>query len=349
VVFLIADLLAAKDQIASVPVPGSGLRVEDTTLVDAGGRRFVLAGVSDYLVPFYTSEDGGVDTALAEYTTKNYYLRDEAFRRMREAGVNTLRVPLGLATYKNDVYELGGRAGYVERVRTIVQSAHRAGLAVILGWWDDTYEPGVGWSPELFSMMRDVLAAVHGETELMIEPVNEPAITEWEPWRKDMATMVRFWRETLGYRGVLLLDTPAYSWTFEAASARSLQSLDEELLGGPAQVMFANHRYANNNTCFCGTERDTWTQEIEGNAADFPLIGTEYGWFNRPYSEQRAWNEQFFAYLAASAVPGGFNGASAFVWSWVDDNTMTTGDGLTLNDRGRQYQEYFLDQVNGAS
>ncbi len=90
--------------------------------------------------------------------------------------------------------------------------------------------------------------------------------------------------------------------------------------------MFANHRYANASTCFCGAEQSSWQSEIGANVATFPILGTEYGWFNHQGAPHPTWNNQLFAYLAQPAVPAGLNGAIAFVWHWVDDNSMTTPD-----------------------
>ena len=43
-----------------------------------------------------------------------------------------------------------------------------------------------------------------------------------------------------------------------------------------------------------------------------------------------------------TAVPEGLNGYVAFVWDWVDENTMTEDGGLELNDYGRLVRDEVL-------
>jgi hypothetical protein len=169
----------------------------------------------------------------------------------------------------------------------------------------------------------------------MFEPFNEPNGIDWTAWQKVVAPTLALWRRQFGYHGVLILDTIAYSWDFDPTQASVV--LDEDRrLGGLADVVFANHRYANTDTCFCGLTAQTWENEVERFVGTFPILGDEYGNFNAPYPPQPVWTSQFLARVASTSIPDGLNGALAFVWYWVDPNTITAADGRTLTSYGHQ-------------
>ncbi|HSK28129.1 MAG TPA: cellulase family glycosylhydrolase, partial [Jiangellales bacterium] len=318
------------------------LVVQGTVLREAGGERFVVAGAADYLLPFYAADDGGPDPAVLEYTERSFRSRDAAFEEMRRAGINLVRVPLGPGPYVDDVYGLGGKQGYLRRLEQVLDSAHRAGLVVLLGWWPDEQDlTDAGWSQRLLSMMADVAGLVGDRPGVMIEPVNEPALDDWPSWSGAMTDLLTFWREDLAWRGVLVVDTPGFSWSLAVGPVRRLLAVDGRLLGGDPQLLVANHRYANDEECFCGDTLDEWVAEIGQHVDEVPVLGTEYGWFNAGFPVSDRWNQELFDHLATVAVPAGLNGAVAFLWSWVDPNSMTLEDGMTLGANGTQFRDAF--------
>ncbi len=324
------------------------LSVAKNLIVDTGGKRVVLTGASDYLVPFYTSDDGSPDPHLADAVTTDFGRRGDDFAAMRKAGYNTVRVPLGVNVYQNNPYYGGGSTEYLHRLQEVVTSAKAAGLYVIFGWWGllGGQQSTEQLQPAL-DMMRAVAGQFAGNPEVLFEPVNEPNNLDWAGWQTSMKTIVTWWRQTIGYRGPLIIDTINYSWDFDAAQAKTLQSLDAGLLGADSQVVFANHRYANANTCFCGDELNDWQSSVGANVNTFPILGTEYGWFNNQGDPQPKWNSQLFSYLASKSVPAGMNGALAFVWHWVDQNSMTT-DTSALDDNATMYDHDFVSALSSA-
>lgn len=318
----------------SSPVP----LTMDGVLLQAGEDRFVLAGASAYVLPFYEGRNGGRDEALAETTQRSYAQREQMLARMKASGVNTLRVPVALAGYADDVYGLGGPDGYLERLKNVVSAAADHDIRVIVGWWD-SHSTGAAWLEtyrDSFPMMRDVREALRPWSSVMYEPFNEPHDVSWEQWEPVMTDVVGYWRGELDYDGVLFVDTIDYSWSFDPQVAQRIMDSDAGLRGGTSAVVFANHRYANNQTCFCDAEQAEWQEEVGKYVGEFPIAGTEYGrWTGPDFEPQERWNEQFAAYAADVAVPAGLNGYVAFVWDWVDENSMTTGDGQRLNAYGQ--------------
>lgn len=315
----------------------SPLTMEGTVL-EADGGRFVLAGASAYIMPFYTAEDGGRDEALAGTTEGAYDNLGAVLEEMSRSGVNTLRVPVAVAGYEEDIYELGGKGGYLDRLRQVVEAAADEDIRVVVGWWD-SHSLGAEWLDrytESFAMMADVHDALEPWPSVVYEPFNEPHDITWEQWEPVMEDVVRYWRDDLGYDGVLLLDTIDYSWSFDPDVAQRVLDLDAGLRDGEPAVVFANHRYANDQTCFCGAELDEWEQEVGQYVDDFPIAGTEYGrWTGPDFQPQEQWNVEFAQHAAQVAVPAGMNGYLAFVWDWVDENAMTEPGGLRLNAYGQ--------------
>lgn len=313
------------------------LRTSANLLVDGRGHRVVLRGVTLYAVPFEDAGAGHPDPNLQRVTSTVYADRTAIFHSIAATGANVVRIPVSGYSWTHDTYGLGGSAGYLRRLVAIVDAARHAGLYVIIGWWDATAwgttfpanEPGQA------AMMAAVAHAFRHDGRVMFEPFNEPNGIGWSSWQGVVTRTLDLWRRQIGYRGVLILDTIAFSWDFDPAQATVVLDEDRRIAGTP-DVVFANHRYANTDTCFCGRAAQAWTDDVERFVGTFPILGDEYGNFNAPFPPQPAWTSQFLAYVGTRSIPAGLNGALAFVWYWVDPNTMTAADAHTLTAYGRQ-------------
>lgn len=331
----------AQDRSASGDGALARLSLRGTTLV-ADGQRVVLHPVTHYLLPFYDDGHGGQDRALATTSQRAFATRDATFRRMRAMGFDAVRVPLSSALFDgaHDVYGLGP-GGALDRVRAIVASAEAAHLRVVLCWWD-SLQQGAAFAEgfrAVLPSMRAVHAAVSSDTGVVFEPWNEPHDLAPGAWERTSAATVSFFRQELGYRGVLLLDTDAWSYGVDALAAGAVQRHDAALLGSPAQVVFATHRYARANTCFCGAELASWQQAVGRHLADLPVAGTEYGYTDGSGPPQPAWNSQLLDHLDTVGVPAGLNAVGSFVWDWVDANTLTVAGG-PLTEHGQIVEEH---------
>jgi hypothetical protein len=329
-----AGLLAVWVATDSKPSGPQALKVQGHLLRD-GKDRYILSGVTMYALPFYTDSGGAADAPLTSTTAYEYAHRVEIFAAMKQAGANTVRIALGTAGYDTDVYGLS-KTEYVQRAQNLVAAAKAASLRVIFAWWDS-----LGFAADLpakymttFPMMTDIYRVIGADSAVTYEPFNEPNAISWDQWLPVAEATVKFWREQLGYHGVLWLDTTGYSWDFDPKYATQLLASDPKVDGTP-QIVFANHRYANLNTCFCGSEKAGWIAAVGQYVSRYPIAGTEYGWWDGAgFTPMPSWNAQLYDYIVDTAVPAGYNGAAAFVWDWIDLNTMTQAGGLKLNSAG---------------
>ena len=287
-----------------------------------------MKGVIVYAMPFYLT-NGADDPGLAAVTETAYENRWAMFARIKSLGFNTVKIPLQSTVYSGDAYGLDGAAAYLARLRAVVNAATTEGLYVILCWTDSLTE-GSSILTEYstpFPMMKAVEATFANNPGVIYEPYNEPHDISWDQWIVISEKMLLYWRGQIGYHGVLIADTQYWDWNFSPLYATALLQYDKALLGRP-NLLIANHRYPNGNSCFCGGERATWDSLIGQYIGKFPLIGTEYGIDDGIGPPEPLWGQQLLTYLATEAIPGGFNGAIMFVWNWQPDNMidLTTGD-----------------------
>jgi hypothetical protein len=264
---------------------------------------------------------------------------DEILDRMGDVGFDTIRVPLGTDAWEEHIYALTSEE-WLTRAERIVTEAAERDIQVIFTWWD-ALTWGSEWPEryeESFEFMRAVHERVGNEPNVMIEPMNEPREISWDQWIEATSATVRFWREELGYDGVLILDTIDWSWSFDPDAADELLEVDTDLLGQP-NLLFAIHRYANERSCFCDDELEQWESNVGQYIADYPIIVTEVGNFNEGMAPQPEWVDQFVDHLVTDGIDSGLNGVLAFTWRWEDQNTMTESDGVSLTPFGNQMVE----------
>jgi hypothetical protein len=304
------------------------LKVVGNTLELSSGQRLVMRGVLIYAMPFYLN-NGQQDQGLAAATEAAYKNRWSMFARIKALGFNTVKIPISSMVYSGDAYGIDGPAAYMARLRAIVNAATIEGLYVVLNWWDSLFE-GASVVTEYstpFSMMKAVEFTFADNPGVIYEPYNEPREISWDQLIVISERMLQFWRGTIGYRGVLIADTQYWSWNFDPSYAAALLAYDRALLGRP-DLLIANHRYPNGNTCFCGSERAAWNALVGQYIAKFPLLGSEYGDDDTIGPPELGWGQGFLTYLEDEAFSEGFNGAIIFVWNWEPSAMVdsTTGD-----------------------
>lgn len=305
------------------PLHGNALEVSGNLIHLASGPRFVVKGVVVYALPFYY-DNQAVDQPLMSVTDQVASDPQGLFATIRATGANTVRIPLSALVYNDNRYGPGGPTGYLERLRAVVRAASAAGLHVVLSWWDALGEGSALLADykSQFPMMRTVATMFRHNNRVVYEPYNEPNGMTWDQWIVLMERTLSYWRADIGYRGLLIADTPMYSWDFEPVYVRRLLQYDAALLGH-ADLVVANHRYPNGSPCFCGAERASWVAKVGQYVRQFPILGTEYGIADGIGPAELGWARGFLSYLSSTAIPSGFNGAIGFVWNWVDADTMT--------------------------
>jgi hypothetical protein len=302
-----------------------------------------------YIYPFSPDCQCYMTTAQNDYDN-----RDAIFAYMRSIGLNTIRIPLTSEAYNLDPYHMGGKAAQLQWLQNVVTSANAHGLYVDFGWWD-SMSWQTAWPSNYtqeFPMFADVYHQFAGNPMVFYEPYNEPNSVSWSTWRAVMIDTVRYWRQNLGYRGVLFIDGLNWAFDLSVPDGAAVISYDVSANGGHANIVLANHRYANANTCFCGAELQDWESTWGQYVGQYPIAGTEYGYYNAQGPPQPLWNTQFLSYLAGTKVAQGFNGYIDFVWDWNDANSMVTAMGsgtgaslVILNQHGHIAVQYFYSHL----
>jgi hypothetical protein len=324
-------------------IDGNLLRYSD-------GSRFVVDGASAYLIPFYASSSGGPDGGLSWVFSLQYPVRDAMFAHMKSMGINTVRVSVSTDCYTDTTcgYSLGGKAGYLKILQDYVQSASAQGLYVIFGWWQDGSQLPTHYA-DAFPMMADVRNAIGDNPYVMYEPWNEPNNISGAQWETVIKATLVYYRNTLHYTGVLFVDTTGWSWDFSSivANVKNVQAEDAQLLGR-SNVIFANHRYANSNQTFSASEENAFNNSVGDFTQTYPIVGTEYGFYNGGNSYWPQWDAGFFNYLTSTMIPQkGMNGAVIFNYLWVDSNTLNVNDPAKLSDQGQIALSDFWSKLTG--
>lgn len=333
------DPVADESGIAAADRDGHWLSVRDGDLVDRDGDRVVLVGSTLYAFPFYLA-DNWADWPVMVESRRVVENLDPILDRMQELGHDTIRVPLGSAAWSEHVYSLSS-SEWLDRLELIVDSAAERDIVVMITWWDslEMHDEWPDRYEESYRFMRAVHERVGDRPNLVVEPMNEPNGIEWEEWVDATSATLTFWRDELGFEGPIVLDTIHWSWDFDPDAADELLRLDGELVDGTPNLLFAIHRYANGNSCFCDDERSSWDETVGRHVDEYPIIVTEVGNTNEGFPPQGDWVDGFVTHLVDDLVPSGLDGVLAFTWRWQDANSMTDWDGTTLTGFGDQIVE----------
>jgi hypothetical protein len=282
----------------------------DGNLLRLGGKRWIARGTN-----VYVQEDG--DRAAVDGIWRN---REAMYDRMVSLGINPVRL-----NYWTSVDP--------SRVLDHVASAASRGLHVLLCLHDVTGRTG----PDLLGTIdagRRAMTALYetpgiGDNPLVyFEPWNEPGPGPWPEWRTFMEASVSHLRG-LGYRRLVVVDTPSWSWTFSPEEADRMLAFDASLLGGKAQVVFANHRYPRpkepSDVSYERAHRAEHDAGVLRHVGLYPILATEHGWnVDDPPQDCERWLRELLRHLTRTAIPAGHNGVFAWMWSW-DPNGQVMG------------------------
>ncbi len=319
------------------------------------GERLRMAGVSVWGVP--DSVTAGGDFALRQYAA-----RDTIAATVRAWGGNHLRLRVLADDYNNDRHGLS-KAQRLAMITGWRDAATRHGLYLYVTWWDslDGYAEDGAWPTRYrsaFGMMTDVHRALGDDEHVFYEPFNEPNSfgDQWNAWGTAMRDTVAHWR-SIGYTGVLLIDTPVWSHAYDDNAMRALETYDAGRpgMGGRHQLVFAKHDYANEGWADGGDtfEPARWRGETGGAQRHHLVWETEYGHYNGdPSSVHLSWSQQasrFFADELDNAARTNFVGATSFVWGpWWDANAITEADNTTPTAWGRAVRDDFLGRAGAT-
>jgi hypothetical protein len=285
-----------------------------------------------------------------------YEHRAEIAAAVRAWGANHIRLRVLADDYDHD------RQGLTKAQRLAMiggwrDAAEAAGLYLYVTWWDslDGYAQDAGWPTRYqsaFAMMTDVYHALGDDEHVFYEPFNEPNSfgDQWNAWGTAMRATVAHWR-SLGYHGILVIDTPVWSHAYDDQAMTALEQYDAAQPGmaGRPQLVFAKHDYANEGWPDGGNTFDPakWRTDTGGAQRDHVMLESEFGNYNGGAATVHpSWSQQaatFFADELADSTRPNYAGATAFLWGpWWDGNALTDGTNTAPTTWGTSVRDGFL-------
>lgn len=312
------------------------LKVSGTSLQLPNGNRFIAEGVN---LEFYR------DSGCSDITSGQWTRRSEIVTKMKSTGINAVRFNykaswLGQSstnfTQFMDFIELFAKNGIY-----VMPSDHSYTGKVLSGYQTTSYP--------LFQKMVTEARNRGFEQMLIMNPYNEPYGSQtsadgntWEHWRDQNKSTLTYLRTTLGFKGVVVLDTRGWAGGTSTSHMAEVRTHDASLLGGTANVVFSNHWYPN-------LDYSTRVKPTLDAAGSMPVLIGELGQIN-PGTTGVVTNypTTVLSALVTSGIPNGHNGVFAWMWNWCDENNMTSGDYTTLNTYGQGFVSNFYSKVNGG-
>jgi hypothetical protein len=215
------------------------------------------------------------------------------------------------------------------------------------GAWSDARWAGNGW--RVHQLFRDIRAALGDDPRVIYEVTNEPNNVSWADWDANMRGSISYFREQLGYRGLLVIDPIwwANSGTggegYDDARYSALEAYDAARPGmGSHQLAFAKHDYANsypNKTWNAAA----WAAAQGGAQTKHLIFETEFGNYNGdPSTVSDSWSAGAASFFAGrfSAQPN-YVGAAAFVFgAWWDANALTAANNTSTTTWGSSARRF---------
>ena len=135
-------------------------------------------------------------------------------------------------------------------------------------------------------MFADIHAALGDDPMVVYEVTNEPNGVSWSQWEANMQASIKYFRETIRYKGLLVIDPIwwANSGTggqgYDDARYSALEAYDAARAGmGTQQLAFAKHDYANE---YAGKawNAGAWSAAAGGAQTKHLIFETEFGNYN---------------------------------------------------------------------
>ncbi len=308
----------------STPAGGTGSGTELTlngTSLMQGSTRFIFKGVNLE----YFRDSGGASISTSEVS-----MASQLVAKMKAAGINAVRLD-----YKPVFVDQGSNMASYEAMMKLLATN---GIYVLPS--DHTYTNGTisGYTTTSFPDFKTILnyASQQGIMNyIVMNPYNESKGTE-ASWISAYEATLQYFRSTLGYKGVVAIDTNSWATTDNTSSFKTIQSYDASLMGGKANVMFSNHLYPGYDY-----------QTNMSLSKTYPMMFGELGnTISGGYSSSgENYVNQVFSAEISSGIPNGNNGIFPWIWWWTDGNQMTD-DGLTLNSVGQQTVTNYYNKVS---
>jgi hypothetical protein len=320
-------------------------------LLKRGGERFILSGVSQYIL-----------NREWQQPCEAYYVHRAAiYSKFVELGINAQRIGFWARSFAEPDGFLS-QSIQRERIRNICSDAAKRGIYSIICLWDtlgQTSEADLAKSREVaLPVLADLwrTPGIGDNPYVMLDPWNEPGIVANDIWYRHFTITIRALR-AMGYKGVIFIDTPSWSWSFRriesSGHADRLLALDDN-------ICFGNHRYPQGDVTkgyeYVGDARRQHVEEVLQYVGKYPILGIEYGWhahLNGPDGASQnhpVWMSQLLDHFVDIDIPAGLNGALLWKWNWIPDGLTVpenySEEGmLTLSEYGQLANKHLWSRL----
>ena len=316
-------------QPSSAPKTGSGSATtgSGTALslngvkVMKGNTRFIFKGVN---LEYYR------DPNNQGFMSSEVPLASQIVAKMKSIGINAVRLD-----YRPSYVDNGNNmANYLAMLKLLATN----GIYVLPS--DHSYTNGTisGYTTTSFPDFKTIIdyAKQQGLTNYVImNPYNESNGSE-SSWISAYKATLQYFRTTLGYKGIVVIDTNGWAISDNTSSFQTIMSYDASLLGGKSNIIFSNHEYPGYDY-----------QTPMSLSKTYPLLFGELGNnVSGGYSSSgEVYVNQMLAAEISTGIPNGNNGVFPWIWWWTDGNQMTD-NGLTLNSVGQAMVTNYYSKVS---
>jgi endoglucanase len=291
------------------------LSVRGTRIVDKDGKTVTLVGATDYSLEFTCSGDG------------HFQLSD--FQAMRSWGINTVRITLSSAFWRN----LDGSCpDYTATVTAAVANAESAGLFVILTLqWDAPFSlpedaksggaqcplPDATYDVRFW---QDIAEIYQDDPRVIFDLFSEPYDIDWSEWESGGTISSTCSLYTVPYTyqaigmpelaskvrdiaGSNLIILSGLGWGYD------LSGIDAYGTAPMTNVLYGTHPFNHSGD---SQQPDDWQRAFGSAAAQLPVIATEFG----SYDCQTSYVAQAIAYFKQMHM-------SFVAWAWTTGSCAT--------------------------
>lgn len=318
-----------------VAVPASGATPATLRTGSADGPRLRLRGVNVW---------GLQDSITQSFGAGQYANRGSIASTIKSWGANLVRFRVLADEYNSAPNAATGnltKAQIIQRIKDWRDAVVGQGMYFMPCSWDalDGAYSDANWAGNghrVHQLFSDIRAALGDDPMVIYEVTNEPNNVSWGAWEANMQASIRHFRETMGYKGLLVIDPIwwANSGTggqgYDDARYSALEAFDAARPGMTShQLVFAKHDYANsyaNKAWNAGA----WAGAQGGSQTKHLIFETEFGNYNgSPSTVDNAWAAAAASFFAKRFdAQQNYVGSAAFLFGpWYDANAMTAANG----------------------
>jgi len=325
-----------------VVVPSSGTTPATLRVGSAAGARLEVRGVNVW---------GLQDSITTSFGASQYANRSTVANTIKSWGANLVRFRVLADDYNSAPSAATGnltKAQIIQRIKDWRDAVVGQGMYFMPCSWDalDGAHSDANWAGNghrVHQMFADIRAALGDDPMVIYEVTNEPNNVSWAQWDANMRASIKHFRETIGYKGLLVIDPIWWANSgdggqgYDDARYSGLEAYDAARPGMSShQLAFAKHDYASsypNKTWNAGS----WASAQGGSQIKHLIFETEFGNYNgAPSTVSDAWSAAAASFFANRfSAQQNYVGAAAFLFgAWFDANAMTATNNVSATGWG---------------